>query len=256
MCKVTDPGPWFTAYETFAAKHCRGLPAQRPRLHRYNLEGLKVCRPAVPAPPGARAMTRVLIWQGAGDSHHVWMYHPAVYCIFYQTEPGGGARSSAPTKRGLHEVWDYSLKNIEVMLARGSGAAVKRGELQSTLPVIRYVPPGWLGEHWPLRTRQPAMHTTRFIGARRPCEIVNRDVLRTTHYERASGIWSRARWQQLVDNTTAFVNMHKACKSTTKSVGAFRMSQLLSPGPLVVSALAHLSDMAAYRGLVHPEPGF
>jgi len=154
-----------------------------------------------------------------------------VYVIEYQTEP-----HSHEFNPGVAEVWTYTRAHR----VPGLGAPT------------RYVPPGYLKPVF----KWQAQHETRpvdalfFVGHHGPRRFCGDPAGGRFRVKDGSLAKSPPAWLRHTAPNRAYLNHHKGCSGRWKPLEAFRLSQMLSIGALVVSDRADAADELEYEGLV------
>jgi len=190
----------------------------------------------------ARPTSKTLL-QACSDS--------GAYIVVYQSEPGAHAAQQLADELRAHEVWDYSLANIQ----RYDGA------FRSRVPV-RYMPPGYspsfeLGLNLASPSRQ--LRQVGFLGTIRLRPKYLQELYRTTLGDRlvdTTRTWTEEDLRQFLERFPLQLNVHKrqtCCPHSPDErapMEAFRLAILLSSGACVVSTPVAEEDEANWRGLV------
>ena len=157
-----------------------------------------------------------------------------------------------------HAQWDYSWHNLDACAAEGTSQA----------PVLRYLPPGYL--------QFPSHPTTAVVAGvvadaprgrrKKPPVLIFPGQpmfgsLRTRCWFRLKrrlghrlqyvyNVWNDTMFaREIVGRYNLSLNLHRECGDAQQPLEAFRISQLVSAGRLVISERSYPRDEAEYQGI-------
>lgn len=207
----------------------------------------------------------LFIWLGlAGYSSAPWdeLHRRGVRTVFYRTEPKGPCIF---TNQGVDETWDYTHVNV----ARQRGICATIGGMQNrSTSISRYLPPGWpagVQLPRPLVIPQRVQATSRltFLGhvlgrissnkSRAVCLRRIQSTMRGARISVQTKMWTTGAVARVVKPGMVFLNLHRGCENPVRPFEAFRASQLIPFGALLISEHAATPDERSFHGIVEFE---
>ena len=192
----------------------------------------------------------VYVWVGMGAAWEMWqtpwkeLWARGVTCVLYQTEPADVCVASRTGLHPVHEIWDFSLHNIEGC-RRKRDAPFPRYVPLAHVPGSPMVKPPQRGEARPLMFFGDPNNNPK----RKECYRELKSLLgpRVRHTYRA---FSHATFAtNVLSNFDIFVNLHKTCGEAHNPI-TWRNAKLLNSRKMIISERSHPKDEAEYSGMM------
>jgi len=159
-----------------------------------------------------------------------------IYTIYYQSEPWN---ENKKWNFNAHEIWDYSLRNVNKIKKR-----VKESK------IVRFVPPGYLESEKIIQKSSNDIKLVFFGDARwRPQYKHMKDIFNDTLINERN-VWNKNAFNNFINKpyVSIFLNLHK--HNNCLCVESVRMSQLLSAGALIISEKSDPLDENIFKDYV------